>query len=1075
VTLTGTNTIWNQETASSLFSVSGGTGAGISSVTIASNTTATAVLTTGTATGTLTITDNSTGATTTFTASPIPPGLVSITNSNLVWSPYTWRFNGSTYAQSVPTGGAYVKVAFTGSTLALGVDTTNVPDPSSDYVDTYIDGATNPIAMNLSQVSSGFLAISSSLSSGNHYAIIYFASSYVNASSRWNGTTEDVLRITKIQLASDGSGNILSLSSTPLAKKNKKVLILGDSITEAYGTTGNRAEYGYAGILGQELGVEYGQIGYASLGWNKSGNGSVPQFYDLTTPSNSVWRNFDSLYSRLNDNSNLTSGFVDGTPDAVFINMGGNDANAGNSLSNLTTKTTDWITDTRQTIGQTPAIFVISPFAFGNTSNGSDSYVSPTAAASYKAALRAGITNYQSSNPSDSRVYFLDLDTSGYNTVIANSSDGIHPNNAGSSILGGGLEALAYPYIFGSLSSNTSSIIEGSTGNIITITGTNTSWTIGSPGIPTFTISGGSGSSITAQTVTSSTSVTLTVTAGSSTGTLTITDPSTGATIIVTVTKATPTLSITNSPVTYNATPQSATVVGSVSGVVSNIKYAGSSTVPTNAGTYAITADFAPTDSTNYNSLTGASAGSFVINLATQATLAFAGQTVSYPTTFAALSTTGGSGSGAVTYAVTTAGTAGCSIAGTTLSYTSVGTCGVTATKATDSNYNSGSSSEATFTINAALSSTKAITAFDFNGLTLAVVGTIDETGKTIALTVPYGTAVTALVPTITITGSSVSPVSLVAQNFTSPVTYTVTAANASTQPYIVTVTVAPIGTHTITASAGANGSISPTGSVSVNNGSDQAFTITPNSGYHIDTVTADSVVVSAKSPYTFTNVTTDHTISATFVADPIVSHSGSGGMIIGWNNLPKMPAGGFKIFVNSGASTTTNRIVNLNFNAGADVEKMAISLTGDFADASQENYSPTKQIDLCSKFGVIKNPTCPNGKYTIYIKFYTTFGVASPVVTSSITLATGTTNTTKYNFTRNLSLHATGADVKALQQFLNANGFVIAKTGAGSPGKETNLFGSLTYKALVKFQKSIGWSGTGFFGPMTREYIANH
>lgn len=92
----------------------------------------------------------------------------------------------------------------------------------------------------------------------------------------------------------------------------------------------------------------------------------------------------------------------------------------------------------------------------------------------------------------------------------------------------------------------------------------------------------------------------------------------------------------------------------------------------------------------------------------------------------------------------------------------------------------------------------------------------------------------------------------------------------------------------------------------------------------------------------------------------------------------------------------------------------------------------------------------------------------------------TGGTTTTipptlpKYNFTRNLSLHSTGKDVKALQQFLNANGFLIAKTGAGSPGKETTLFGTLTYKALVKFQKSLGWSGTGFFGPMTREYIKN-
>ncbi len=80
------------------------------------------------------------------------------------------------------------------------------------------------------------------------------------------------------------------------------------------------------------------------------------------------------------------------------------------------------------------------------------------------------------------------------------------------------------------------------------------------------------------------------------------------------INKATPTVSVTNSPVTYNASPQSATVAGSVSGSVSNVMYNGSGTVPTAAATYAITADFTPTDTTNYNSLTGASAGNFVIN-----------------------------------------------------------------------------------------------------------------------------------------------------------------------------------------------------------------------------------------------------------------------------------------------------------------------------------------------------------------------------------------------------------------------------------------------------------------------------
>lgn len=70
--------------------------------------------------------------------------------------------------------------------------------------------------------------------------------------------------------------------------------------------------------------------------------------------------------------------------------------------------------------------------------------------------------------------------------------------------------------------------------------------------------------------------------------------------------------------------------------------------------------------------------------------------------------------------------------------------------------------------------------------------GTIDETDHTVAVTVPAGTTVTALEPVITISEkASVSPASGVATDFTSPVTYTVTAEDETTQAYTVTVTVA--------------------------------------------------------------------------------------------------------------------------------------------------------------------------------------------------------------------------------------------------------------------------------------------
>ncbi len=65
-------------------------------------------------------------------------------------------------------------------------------------------------------------------------------------------------------------------------------------------------------------------------------------------------------------------------------------------------------------------------------------------------------------------------------------------------------------------------------------------------------------------------------------------------------------------------------------------------------------------------------------------------------------------------------------------------------------------------------------------------------TGTNISVTLPAGTDVTALSSTITHTGASVSPTSGVAQDFTGPVEYTVTAADGTTKVYTVTVSLAP-------------------------------------------------------------------------------------------------------------------------------------------------------------------------------------------------------------------------------------------------------------------------------------------
>ncbi|MEI6093280.1 MAG: SUMF1/EgtB/PvdO family nonheme iron enzyme [bacterium] len=76
------------------------------------------------------------------------------------------------------------------------------------------------------------------------------------------------------------------------------------------------------------------------------------------------------------------------------------------------------------------------------------------------------------------------------------------------------------------------------------------------------------------------------------------------------------------------------------------------------------------------------------------------------------------------------------------------------------------------------------------------VSGTIS--GTNISLTLPMGSSLTNLAPTITISeGASVSPANGVAQDFTNPVTYTVTSADRTTKAYVVTVSAStrPTGT----------------------------------------------------------------------------------------------------------------------------------------------------------------------------------------------------------------------------------------------------------------------------------------
>lgn len=90
----------------------------------------------------------------------------------------------------------------------------------------------------------------------------------------------------------------------------------------------------------------------------------------------------------------------------------------------------------------------------------------------------------------------------------------------------------------------------------------------------------------------------------------------------------------------------------------------------------------------------------------------------------------------------------------------------------------------------------------------------------------------------------------------------------------------------------------------------------------------------------------------------------------------------------------------------------------------------------------------------------------------------TGGSCTPGQTFTRNHKAGETGGEIMWIQQFLNANGFTVAATGAGSKGNETSYFGPATKAAVIKFQNAhaadiltpVGLTtGTGFWGAATR------
>jgi hypothetical protein len=172
------------------------------------------------------------------------------------------------------------------------------------------------------------------------------------------------------------------------------------------------------------------------------------------------------------------------------------------------------------------------------------------------------------------------------------------------------------------------------------------------------------------------------------------------------------------------------------------------------------------------------------------------------------------------------------------------------------------------------------------------------------------------------------------------------------------------VKTYIITATAGANGTISPSGSVAEYEGGNRTFTITPNSNYHVADVIVDGGSVGAVTSYTFTNVTANHTISASFTLDnqpptanagpdqtvtegSTVSLNGSGSKDPGGSIVQyrwKQTAGTSVSLLNANSPTATFTAPAVGFSGDTLRFRLTVTDNGDLTDLDYCNIDVTKE-----------------------------------------------------------------------------------------------------------------------------------
>jgi len=469
---------------------------------------------------------------------------------------------------------------------------------------------------------------------------------------------------------------------------------------------------------------------------------------------------------------------------------------------------------------------------------------------------------------------------------------------------------------------------------------------------------------------------------------------------------STPVLTISSlSTVGYDAAPQSVTVhaEGGVTGTVNNIEYNGSLTPPTNAGDYKITADFASTDP-NYSSLTQAPV-SPDFNIA-KAPLTITAQPFSktYDGSVTAgvlplVSTLKGTDSVSATETFDTANVGG----GKTLSVSSD----------TVNDGNSGQNYLVTL-VPSTGSIIQAHATVTLSNLTQTFSGSPES------VTVTTG-PVLGLSTSVTYDGSTTPPTNIGSYN----VLAAVTDPNYSGQEFT-TFVISPL-THTLTYTAGANGTITGTSPQTVNDGADGTeVTAVPASGFQFDSWSDASTSASR----TDTDVTSDVTVTANFTAIPVSSGGGGGGG--GGGNGPVSGGGGGGgsapvALPGDGGATTTTATTGTTGTSGEVLGASTYNFSVDFGIGTQDQDVTQLQLILISDgFLQITTPTGYYGPMTqAAVKAYQAANGITPITgyvgpKTRAVLNEGTIPTTVETSTTT-SATTTAATIQTLENELQA------------------------------------------------------